>query len=213
MSDPIARIELGTAVSCTEGKWGELRDVVIDPRRTRITHLVVEPSGVPSRARLVPIEWVREDVDDSLLLGCNAAELERAPLVQELAQLDIHDRPPDDPDWDVGVYDVVATPYQESGAFVEYLPEAAPNIMMTYDRVPKGLIEIRRSSYVTTVDGHDAGRLHGFLADHGRITHIILQRGHLWGRHEITIPVEAMSEVETDRLTLSLSAHELEAST
>ena len=53
---------------------------------------------------------------------------------------------------------------------------------MTYDRVPKGEVEIRRSSAVTSADGHDLGQVDGFLVDgEAHITHFILERGHLWG--------------------------------
>jgi hypothetical protein len=59
---------------------------------------------------------------------------------------------------------------------------------------------------VTSADGHDLGQVAGFLVDgEGQITHFILERGHLWGRREVTIPIGAVAKVETDAVTLSLS--------
>jgi hypothetical protein len=34
---------------------------------------------------------------------------------------------------------------------------------------------------------------------------VLLERGHLWGRREVTIPIGAVAKVETDAVTLSLS--------
>ena len=46
----------------------------------------------------------------------------------------------------------------------------------------------------------------GFLVDgEADITHVLLERGHLWGRRDVTIPIGAVAKVETDAVTLSLS--------
>jgi len=50
------RLALGTAVSCTDAKLGELADVVIDPGSKRVVDLVVRSHGAGGPARLVPIE-------------------------------------------------------------------------------------------------------------------------------------------------------------
>ena len=39
------RLELGSPVNCTDGPFGELADVVVDPTKRRVTHLVVDPDG------------------------------------------------------------------------------------------------------------------------------------------------------------------------
>jgi hypothetical protein len=58
----------------------------------------------------------------------------------------------------------------------------------------------------------DLGQVDGFLVDGERqITHFILERGHLCGRREVTIPIGAVAKVETDAVTLSLSKEEVGA--
>jgi sporulation protein YlmC with PRC-barrel domain len=46
------RLELGSPVNCTDGPFGELAEIVIDPTKRRVTHLVVEPHG--GEALVVP---------------------------------------------------------------------------------------------------------------------------------------------------------------
>jgi hypothetical protein len=77
--------------------------------------------------------------------------------------------------------------------------------MISYDRIPKLEVEIRRSSAVISTDGHHLGHVEGFLIGSGEIADIVLERGHLWGRREIVIPAAAVERVENDAITLSLT--------
>ena len=128
--------------------------------------------------------------------------------MQEFAYLRLGEFPVDDPDWDVGVQDVLAMPYYEPGLGPgSYSADAG----IIYDRVPKGEVEIRRSSAVTSADGHHLGHVDGFLVDGEQITHLVLEHGHLWGRRDVTVPIGAVTKVETDAVTLSLSKDEVGA--
>ena len=207
------RLELGTPVRCTEDTFGELADVVIDPISKRLTHLVVRPRHQEGlAARLVPVELAEGGEEESeISLRCTVGEVNRLEPVQEFAYLRLGEFPVEDPDWDLGVQDVLAMPYYEADPLGPN-PTYDPNVEMTYDRVPKGEVEIRRSSAVTSADGHDLGQVDGFLVDgEGQITHFILERGHLWGRREVTIPIGAVAKVESDAVTLSLSKDEVGA--
>ena len=120
--------------------------------------------------------------------------------------------PVTDPDWDIGVENVLAMPYYSSmdpGGL--YSGGYESSLEMTYDRIPKGEVEIRRSSAVISADQHDLGDVEAFLVDGDHITHIVLERGHLWGRRDVTIPIGAVAEVKTDAVTLSLSRDEVGA--
>jgi sporulation protein YlmC with PRC-barrel domain len=206
------RLELGTPVRCTDETFGELADVVIDPISKRLTHLVVRPRHQEGEApRLVPVELAEGGEEESeISLRCTVDEVNRLEPVQEFAYLRLDEFPVEDPNWDVGVQDVLAMPYYEGDPLG--LPSYDTNVGMTYDRVPKGEVEIRRSSAVTSADGHGLGEVDGFLVDgEGQITHFILERGHLWGRREVTIPIGAVAKVETDAVTLSLSKDEVGA--
>ncbi len=51
---------------------------------------------------------------------------------------------------------------------------------LSYDRILAGDVELRRRSPVATVDGRTLGDVDGFVVDaSGRITHLLLERGHL----------------------------------
>jgi sporulation protein YlmC with PRC-barrel domain len=200
------RLELGTPVRCTDKPYGELADVVVDPISRRVTHLVVRPSHQEAlETRLVPIELVEGGEEASeISLRCTVEDVNGLQPVQEHTYLRLRESAADDPNWDIGVQDVLASPYYEADPGLGYTGYP-PDLGLTYDRVPKGEVEIRRSSDVYSADEHHLGEVDGFLVDgEAHITHLILERGHLWGRREVTIPIGAVAKVETDVVTLSL---------
>ncbi len=206
------RLELGKPVRSSDGQIvGELGDVVIDPVKKRLTHLVVKPHH-GGESRLVSIDLVeREDGASEISLRCNAEEVRRLPDVEEFAYLRLGELPVADPDWDIGVTDVLAMPYESTG-FAAYPAGTVDDIGMTYDRIPKGEVEIRRSSSVIANDGERVGEVDGFLLDDDDcITHFVLERGHLWRRRELAVPIGAISKVESDTVTVGLSRDEIGA--
>jgi sporulation protein YlmC with PRC-barrel domain len=197
------RLELGNPIVCTDGAVGELADVVVDPVRRRVTHLVVQPHGNLGPARLVPADLATGD-RGQISLRCTRAEVDGFPTVRESAYLRIGELPRDDPDWDVGVEDVLAMPYYTTPDMGMY-PSADEPYIMTYDRVPKGEAEIRRASAVVSADDHQLGTVEALVVDGDEITHLVLERGHLWGRRDVTIPIGAVAQVESDTVTLRIS--------
>jgi sporulation protein YlmC with PRC-barrel domain len=204
------RLEFGQQVRCTDIVVGELADVVIDPVEKRVTHLVVRPHHRQGDARLVPIGLAESGDGDVISLECTADEVAALPNVEALAYLRAATDAVSDPEWDVGVRDVLALPYYESGG-IGYVSTPAPDVEMVYDRIPKGEVEIRRSSSVMTADGKYVGNVDGFLVDGDHVTHFVLERGHLWGRREVTVPIGAVAEVESDTVTVGLSTDEIGA--
>jgi hypothetical protein len=81
-----------------------------------------------------------------------------------------------------------------------------------YDRVPKDTIEIRRASDVHSSDGHHLGHVDGFIVDgEERITHLVLEHGHLWGKRELTIPISAVATIKSDEVQLGLTKDQVGA--
>jgi sporulation protein YlmC with PRC-barrel domain len=204
------RLDLGCPVHCSDGEFGELADVVVDPTTRRVTHLVVQPHHRHDQARLVAVERARsgDEPDGAITLDCTVAEANALEPVQRVAYLSLGQFPVEDPDWDVGVEEPLALPYYE-GIEAPVL-EPDPNMMVAYDRVPKGDVEIRRSSPVTSKDDHHLGHVDGFVVEGSEhISHLVLERGHLWGRREVVIPIGAVDRVENDAVVLRLTKDEV----
>jgi hypothetical protein len=209
------RMELGLPVECSDGRGGKVRDLVVDPGRRRLTHIVVERHA--HLAHLVPIEDVERtsaDDSDALRLSCTVAEIERRyPEVEETTLVRIGEWPTlDEDDWEVGVSTVLSAPFFDGDGFelTTAAPAADDRVLLAYDRIPAHEVEMRRGSVVEAADGTFLGHVDSFLVDNeGRITHLVLERGHLWRRRDITIPMTAVVQLSTDKVQLSLSKDEV----
>jgi len=209
------RLDLGSPVRCTDDAFGELADVVIDPTSRRVTHLVVQPRRASEPARLVPIGRASggDEAGATIMLDGSVKDISQLEEVRETAYLRLGEFPVEDPDWQVGVEEILAHPYYESFDAVGVPPAAYDDhVTWTYDRIPKGEVEIRRASPVTSSDGHHLGHVDGFMVDdREHIGHLVLEHGHLWGKREIVIPIGTVARVETDAVVLTLSRDEVGA--
>ena len=201
------RLEIGGRVDCADAAFGKLVDVVIDPTARRVTHLVVESDHERWLARLVPVELAEADPDrpGHVVLHATVEDVRQLPQVHETAYLRLDGFPVDDPEWDVGIEEVLALPYYPAYD----LAAEAVDYAVRYDRIPKGEIELRRASPVSSADGHRLGHVDGFLVDaDDLITHLVVEHGPPWERRTVTVPIGALGRIETDSATLSLTKDE-----
>src|SRR5437763_1085113 len=83
------------------------------------------------------------------------------------------DVPVEDPDWDVGVEEVLSTPYLGNADIGGYVAPYDENLGVSYDRIPKGEAEVRRASDVISADGKVVGHVDGFVVgDDDETTHL-----------------------------------------
>ena len=204
------QLSFGKPVRCQDGSFGDLADVVVDPEAMRLTHLITDRPA-DAEPRLVPIELAQTTGDSQdVTLRCTIAATDELASVREYRYLRSTETPSTDEEWDMGIEHVLAVPYDGIG-LVEYDGvQASMNI--SFDRVPKGSAELRRASSIVTADGDYLGGLEGFrLDDNGQITDVVLDEGHFWSRRRVTIPVDAVQDVETDAVTIRLSQKEVKA--
>lgn len=211
------RIDLDMPISCTDGAFGELADIVIDPLARRLTHLVVVPSEGHEQARLIALAGEPVTAGpDGIALATTIAQLRESASVQESALLRPGELPAAGEDWDVGIqemYDIsdfggIGPGVMGAGMTMEY----DQHVAVTYHRIPKGSVEIRRASMVLSSDGHYLGHVVGIAIDEDRaITQLVIEHGHLWGKRIVEIPGSGIERFEIDELELTLTGDEVGA--
>ncbi|HEY2308149.1 MAG TPA: PRC-barrel domain-containing protein [Streptosporangiaceae bacterium] len=187
---------IGAEVSCTDGACGKLSRVVVDPVARVVTHLIVAPRRGHEPARLVPLGLV-DSAAAEIQLNCTSAEFGVLDPAEETRFIT--------GDVDVPNYrptDVVAWPH--------YGYRGARGALATSDTIPVGEVEVKRGEHVHASDGH-IGQVEGLVIDPGshRVTHVLLQEGHLWGRKDVAIPVSTVTRV-TDGIEVSLSKQQVQ---
>jgi hypothetical protein len=191
----ISLLRIGAVAVVSDGYRGWVRAVVIDPVAATVSHVVVEPEGRSGLARLVPLERVDPDPDPDagpgqLRLRCTEAEfMTLDPAEETLAEFAVGQTVPVQllPAGWRGTGEPVA-----EGGDILRIPERE-----TVDVIPSGEVEEHRGDHVHATDG-DIGQLRGFRLDpgSGRVTHVLLGEGHLWGRKEVAIPFDKIAGFE-----------------
>jgi sporulation protein YlmC with PRC-barrel domain len=206
MPEP-TQFTIGAEASCTDGACGEVSRVVVDPVAKVVTHLVVEPKHRRGLARLVPVDLV-EVTADGVRLQCTLAAFEALDPAEETQfVLGGSGYGP------YGPGQVLSWPYyglgMGMGVGMGLGLGNVPQPIVT-DTVPLGEVAVRRGEPVHATDG-DIGHVQGLVinpADH-RVTHVLLQEGHLWGRKEVAIPIGAVTGV-ADGIQLSITKQQVQ---
>jgi sporulation protein YlmC with PRC-barrel domain len=182
---------MGAKASCADGPGGKVTRVIIDPATETVTYLVIEPGHRLGASRLVPVDLV-ETTADGIMLRCTVEEFGGLEAAEETEL----------------VYDV--TGGLMSGGVYGPMGIPSPVEPVLQDVVPRGEADIDRGEPVHALDG-EIGRVEGFRVDPGdhRVTHVLLQEGHLWGRKEVVIPVSAVIKVENG-IWLNLTKKQVE---
>ena len=192
---------LGARASCSDGFCGEVIRTILDPATRTITHLVIEPRHKQEEGRLVPLELV-ETAGGEIRLRCSLAEFERLDPAEEVDVVES--------DYGGGYGSAAAVQgYGNVGSMGVGASSSGMGIGMGLGHrtptvvshaVPLGETEVERHESVHAVDG-EIGRVEGFVMDpaDNKVTHVLLQEGHMWGRKEVAIPVSAVASIDADR--------------
>lgn len=198
------RFTIGARVDCTDGVCGRVSRVVVDPVAKVVTHLAVEPEHRLGLARLVPVD-LAEPGADTVSLACTMAEFERLDPAEETQFV------PGTRGYEVyGAEQVLSWPYYQLGDTVtDPSQEGQVSETVTVDTLPPGEVGVRRGARVDASDGA-IGKVQGLVIDPAshRVTHVLLQEGHLFGRKQVAIPISAVEEVG-DVVRLNLSRQEV----
>lgn len=195
-------LRLGQPVHSTDGLFGEVADIVIDPLERKVTHLVVEPHKQHRQARLVPM-WLISIEPDVVKVALTTDFLRQLQRVACNDFLRGGEQPDVGDEWEIGTQDVIALPYWEADAdFRSFMKRDAAEV--SYDRIPKGDCEIRRCSEVTTSDYQVVGHVEGFLAEDDYLVAVIVQTGLPGFRHAVVVPMSLVAKVFNDEVLLAL---------
>lgn len=209
-----AEFTIGASASCRDGFCGEVCRVIVNPATDVVTHLVVRRGHRREGERLVPVDLV-DDVGTtgSIRLRCTLAEFdqlghaEERELVEGMEGVGTGGFLGDQMDYEVGgeVYAVGA-----AGELIGVGPLPEHRKTMVQDVVPLGETELKPGDRVHAVDG-EIGRVQGFLVDprDDRVTHVLLQEGHFWGRKEVAIPISAVTWVD-DGIRLNITKEQVQ---
>jgi len=182
-------LELGSSVTCIDGEAGRLVALIANPGTLSLAHIAVEPGHRPGRARLVPIDLVRDAEAAHVRLGCRLEEFRGLPDFRDV------------------VFVPQGVEYGDPGSGLSWPPGGlgVRDAPVLTDRVPAGEVEIRRHEHVRASDG-GSGRVEGLVIDAGgHITEVLLRGGRMWRRRDVAIPGEFVADIDERGIHVLLS--------
>ncbi len=182
-------IPLKAQVNGTDGPLGTSAAVIIDPVSKSITHVVVQLSKHDDRT--VPLAHVVATDHDSITLDCSKADI---TSMDQFNQTHFVEGVPVYPEFQGGEWEA---PY----VTMDY--EAQP---VDVEVVPAGELAVHRGDPVHATDGQ-VGIVDEFIIDSnsGHISHLVLEKGHLWGKREVSVPLDLIDKVDDGAVYLNIT--------
>lgn len=190
-------IPLNAMIECTDGECGKTDAVIVDPRSKKVTHIIVRGDDIPE-GRMVGIEVISETTEEVIYLNCSVSELAEMEIftktqyVKTNVPADVY-------------YDVYNMPY------VQPMSTGTVEVPIDEELIPPGELAIHRGTPVEATDGY-IGDIGEFLIDpeSGKISHLVLLKGHLWGRKEVSLPISVIDQVLHDTVYIKLEKKSVE---
>jgi sporulation protein YlmC with PRC-barrel domain len=188
-------------VYCSGERCGRSTNIVLDPAKDEVTHLVVKENVFPHIERLVPLEKVAETTPDRIRLKCTSNEFHRLESFLEADFLRTDD---------VDMMSSSEVPYTRPYWVLPHASVYQDYIALDHENIPLQDVAIHRGEVVYATDGK-AGKVDEFVVnpESGHITHLVLRCGHLWDQRDITVPVENVDRMEEDGIYLKLDMESL----
>lgn len=184
-------IPIEAKVECTDGSGGKSSHLIVDPDSGKLTHFVVKNKKLPNFPdRLVSVENIVETTGSVIHLNLTQSELAAlSPFTTTYyEQKGI-------PSNYAEVYDPLFVP-----------PNPDDKVKVKEEHVPAGEMLISRGLTVRTKELKKVGVVDGLIVDPNSnvITHLLMQKGHLWGKKDVALPVATIGSVDADTVYLKL---------
>jgi sporulation protein YlmC with PRC-barrel domain len=188
-------ISVSAQVECADGPCGESGTIIVSPHTGNVTHVVVDDQITsPSVLRLVPFAEIEGTTHSQIRLRCTKEEL--AGFEPFLKTHYVEKR------------EAAVAEYAVNGQF-HMVPRASASQVYyeeeQVERIPPGELAVRRGMHVKATDGV-VGKVDELLVepDTGHVTHLVLLKGHLWGKVDVMVPVSEINFADVDTVHLKL---------
>jgi len=192
-------IALDAQVRFSEGGTGKVTRVIVNPITQEMTHIVVKAKGALEVEYLVPVDKIATSTPGMVTLNFHSDDLRLLPTYERIHYLSMSE-PSEDPA-DPGMIFWPFMPPGDSGSLYEMQVQVPPEDLV-----------VTRGAQVEAIDGK-IGVVDGFMVnpENSHITHLVLEKGHFWGHHDVAIPIDAVDNYDGQVVTLKLDKSEVGA--
>ena len=189
-------VPIGAKVYCTDGACGFVTHAILNPDTKEVTHMVVQEEDPQYRKIVIPIDWIVESTPKRIRIRSRLDELSRLEDFEETRFIQV-----DIPEYIGGALSLAPQELTKTR-----------EVPSTEENLPPGELALHRGAAVHATDGQ-VGQVDELLVGprDNKITHLVLRKGHLWGKREITIPISEIDHIEEDTVYLKLDKQAIES--
>ena len=199
-------MKIGSPIIATDGEYGHLQKVIVDPHHERVVALIVRRHPVlPPYTVVVPEEAIADATDSEVLLKINRDRVNALPEYKPETEVVVDGRK----------YEVYDKSFAIRGAYgiqVGRTPTAQrPGMLESQfarSRRERYALQLRAGHKVFCRDGHVGEVSLMLLEPGGRMNGFVLHAGHLPGRNLI-VPLAWVEEVDKENVHLSVEKYAL----
>ncbi len=198
-------------------KIGDVTRVVIDPRTTEVTHLIIH-TGFLGSDKVLPVKWVERTDANEIRLNQAAENLKDLPDFIETEYVSLNDEEMGNQGYEPGLaaplywYPVVGTPALTWGnGFWPAYPMAAGTPLPYQAReevnIPEGTVPLKEGATVIGKNGKEIGQVEKVITEdtHEQVTHLVITKG-LFNQSKKVVPAHWIKAIKEDGIQLSVSS-------
>jgi uncharacterized protein YrrD len=200
-------IPLDVEVFCSDGGCGRSTAVIINPVSQKVTHFVVATPEMLHSEYLVPVTLIEESEPDRIQLSCQhnrLATMEPFHKVKFVRLQDLEES-------DSPLTQIPEAQLSSAWLWPYITAEGGYGTYVNVEQTPHDELAIHRGADVEAVDG-GIGKVDEFIInpENDHITHLVLQKGHLWRQKDIIVPISEIDRIESDVVYLKLDKDAVE---
>ena len=189
----------GVSVYAPDGRQlGKVDRVVVDPSSRRVTHIVIRQGHLLMEDKLIPVEQLSTATEERIVLDAEPGKL--TPFEEShYVPLDEGTRR----QWGIEQGVPLLWGGWMAGGRIPYPDMVAEKVERN---IPKGDVAVAEGAAVEDLNGEHVGRVRELVTDpqSGRITYLVIEAGHLWGKHTKAIPANWVSGFGEWKVTLAV---------
>jgi uncharacterized protein YrrD len=199
-------------------KVGHVNRVIIDPRTTEVTHIVVRKGFLFSEDKVLPIKLVESTTPERVIVKISEDDIERLPDFEETHYVSIRQQPADTEDEAVNSPEHVRSVYWYPPAGTDYTtfsgyPLHHPFVIEQLDRnIPDNTVPLHEGSNVYSHDGDHVGNVEQVIIDTetNQASHLLVSDGLLFKEKKM-IPMTWVDNIQESEVQLATDSRLLEA--
>lgn len=202
-------VKIGSIVTTTDGDYGHLKQLLLDPHQERIVGLLVRPQGLlPYHPVVVPEDLIADASEKEVRLKISRSELEALPRFGPNSQLVVQGEAYQADD---GLFAVL----NKQGVEVGRAPSSRQPGMIETQTIGAAQerfgLRLRAGQQVFCRDEYAGWASLILLDPRGRVKGFVLHTGHLalFGR-ELIVPVDWIQEVDRENVHLAVEKRDLD---